>query len=253
VSVELVSAAAVALAPAPTDAAARAKWLGDVEQLALALFRSTSKVQEQTELLERCTPITGVIRSVKEVSNRAVISFEPTIGDHEPGTTEDVRTPWLNEPQGAALAELAASLIGVECRMGKWLDEVTTGANKGRRIRMVAWIEPIGQPAAQPATQPESPRPPAEQPAQPEPDRQQQEQQPPPADPTVQRFAELRRLEPASTGEVLRLAKEHLDVGEQTVKGTAASVLRPLAQGATRTPAECKTLWVALCDAVEPF
>jgi len=146
-ALQLLTMAAHAAPPWPTDPAGRQTWLDDVAAMAVQLYRTAAAVDSGIDVLSTCTPITGVIVHVGEVAGRGVITIRPTMGAEadDPSATEDLRTPWLSEPAGARLVEQARSLMGRPCRFGKWYDLVANGPRKGQRVRMCAWIEATGR------------------------------------------------------------------------------------------------------------
>lgn len=162
-AVGLVGAAAAALAPAPSDPAERSRWMVDLTSLATALYRPAQVVEGHLQVLADCRPVRGVILEAKpQVGNkgptgRGLVVIRPTMGEHanDPDATEPMRTPWLNEPRGAALLAQAQALVGVECWFGKWTDAVDAKRKRG----MVEWIEPLAATAA-------AARPPAAEPRQ---------------------------------------------------------------------------------------
>lgn len=244
---EIDVAAAVGLAvtaagTAPTDPMERARWLSDVRSLTVDLYRMAEAVRPDLEVLAQVQPVTGIIRRVSEQSGRAVISFEPTMGNKEPGELEDLRTPWLNTPQGAQLADLARSLIGHHCAMGKWYDDM----GGGRKVRMCAWIEPTGQPAQAPAGRPTQERVVGSPPA----DSAPQTNDRRPADGAHGNVPErgmdepsLFAFTPASSAELTVWAREALDMPEERVREIAGETLRPLEPGTRRSRDELRHLW----------
>ena len=136
----LVAAAAGAAGPCPTEPVARAEWDRTVQETALGLLRLVPSVVERYVVLAACTPITGVITAVDEVSGRGKITIRPTMGTGD-NHTEDFRTAWLSEREGRAMTTLAQSLVGRHCRFGKRLEPTTDGRKK---VRMCEWIEDLG-------------------------------------------------------------------------------------------------------------
>lgn len=133
----LVAAAAGAAGLCPPEPAARAAWERRVIDGAYGLIRLLPVV----EALADCTSVTGVVLSVKEHSGRGVITIRPTIGNPEPGKTEDFRTPFLNDAMGQAMFDQARSLIGHHCRFAKRVEEIEGGRKK---VRMCEAIEDLG-------------------------------------------------------------------------------------------------------------
>jgi hypothetical protein len=271
-SLRLVVAAAQAAGVAPAGASERGAWMAGVRSLAVDLYRLSHDLVPDLEQLAEATAITGVIVEVKDQSGRAVITIRPTMGTHEPDKLEDLRTPWLNEPKGAAMAAQARALIGVQCRFGKFVEAI----DASKKVRMCLWLEPIGAAPASPSAPAPSPRPqapaaPANGESRPAPPAaatpvpaaesaappQPPAPAPPPestADVEAAAFAaELRGFKPASTAQVIDWARRSLGIGPDDVKATAAKVLEPLAEGAVRSRTECEKLWGALIDAWEPF
>ena len=136
----LVAAAAGAAGPCPTEHAARAEWERTVQETAFGLLRLVPAVVDRSVVLAACTPITGVITAVDEVSGRGKITIRPTMGTGD-GQAEDFRTAWLSEREGRAMTTLARSLVGRHCRFGKRLESTKSGQQK---VRMCEWIEDLG-------------------------------------------------------------------------------------------------------------
>lgn len=139
-AVALVAAAAGAAGPCPEETAARAEWERRVGDAAFGLLRLIPAVIERAEVLASCSPVTGVITAVDEVSGRGKITIRPTMGTQD-GTTEDFRTAWLSDREGVAMTTLARSLVGRHCRFGKRLESTRSGQQK---VRMCEWIEDLG-------------------------------------------------------------------------------------------------------------
>lgn len=152
----LITTAAVAAGPAPAGALERAAWLGDVTDLATTLYRKAQEVDAELVVLAEVRVIRGVILTAEAHSSRGLITIRPTMGNHsdDPNATEVLRTPWLNEPRGAALLAQAQALAGTGamCRFGKWNEVIDAGSQKGNKRGMVAWIEAAG---AGPTDQPQ--------------------------------------------------------------------------------------------------
>ena len=136
----LVAAAAGAVGPCPAETAARAEWERLVGDAAFGLLRLVPAVMERAEVLAACSPVTGVITAVDEVSGRGKITIRPTMGSGD-GKPEDFRTAWLSEREGRAMTTLARSLVGRHCRFGKRLESTKSGQ---RKVRMCEWIEDLG-------------------------------------------------------------------------------------------------------------
>lgn len=134
------AAAALVAAAAGSCPADAPDWSAQVRARAFELLRLVPDVVQRAAVLDECRPVTGVILSVKDVSGRAVITTRPTMGTQEDGKTEDFRTPWLNEPDGAAMAARARSLVGHHCRFGKRVE----AAGPDKKVRMCEWIEDLG-------------------------------------------------------------------------------------------------------------
>lgn len=146
-AVTMMSAAVVASPPVPAEPAARARWLGEVGELATALYRQAQNVTREARKLSECFSLPATIVEVTEKSGRGVIKVEPAIGSR--GKYEELRTPWLKEKAGADLFALAKSLVGVRCHLGKYQEPIAS--RPGETASMCAWIEPdVAQPAAAP-------------------------------------------------------------------------------------------------------
>ena len=139
-AVALVAAAASVSGPCPHEPQAQQEWERTVQETAFGLLRLVPSVVERSMVLAACTPITGVITAVDEVSGRGKITIRPTMGTGD-GQTEDFRTAWLSEREGRAMTTLARSLVGRHCRFGKRLESTKTGQQK---VRMCEWIEDLG-------------------------------------------------------------------------------------------------------------
>lgn len=223
-AVDLIAAAVVASPPAPAEPAGRSAWLQGVGDLAVNLYRQAQALDADIAQLAAVQPITGVIVKVEDVKGRGVITLRPTMGrDQE--TTEDLRTPFLNEPRGAALFAQAKALVGATCRFGKFMEQRQDGS--GQKIRMVAWIDALSAPpaATPPPTQGASS---TTQMADP------YRQAPPPApaaptptastaspseafNSTALDLGKLRNLKVRTWDEVLAAANQHFGIGEAQV------------------------------------
>ncbi len=137
-AVALIVAAADVVGACPPGPEARSSWEGEVRTVAFDLLRMVPDVVERAAVLAACHPVTGVIVSVRDVSGRAVITTRPTMGNRD---SEDFRTPWLNEPEGAAMAARARALVGRHVRIGKRIEATADGQ---RKVGMCEWITDLG-------------------------------------------------------------------------------------------------------------
>ena len=223
VAISLLAAAAGATGPRPAEPQAQQEWERTVQETAFGLLRLVPSVVERSMVLAACTPITGVITAVDDVSGRGKITIRPTMGTGD-GHAEDFRTAWLSEREGRAMSTLARSLVGRHCRFGKRLESTKTGQQK---VRMCEWIEELGpdpEASASSGRNPSSAAPAAAGVAAGAPF-------PAPLD-----VAELRRLRPGAMKELLRLANQHLGLDVDKIEHEGLVLLgRPSAGGRTKT------------------
>lgn len=144
--VQLIVAAAGATGPVPTEAAGRGVWLASVTELAADLYRSAQGLGALIEEYDQCKVIPGLVVRVEEHSGRGIVILKPHIGDNQ-DEPERLRTPWLNEPRGAALFAQARALVGQNVRVGKWVEQFKDPRDDGKSKKMVflSWIEPAGR------------------------------------------------------------------------------------------------------------
>jgi len=223
VAISLLAAAAGAAGPRPPEPQAQQEWERTVQETAFGLLRLVPSVVERSMVLAACTPITGVITAVDEVSGRGKITIRPTMGTGD-GKAEDFRTAWLSEREGRAITTLARSLVGRHCRFGKRLESTKSGQQK---VRMCEWIEELGpdpEASASSGRNPSAAAPAAAGVAAGAPG-------PAPLD-----VAELRRLRPGAMKELLRLANQHLGLDVDKIEHEGLVLLgRPSAGGRTKT------------------
>lgn len=147
-AVSLIAAAVVASPPLPRDPLERQGWMAGVSDTAASLYRQAQTLDADIARLAQCRSIPGEIVRVEEVKRRGVITYRSEIGSpaHKaPDGTEQVRTRWLSEPQGAALFAQAQALVGRRCTIGKYIETKTDGS--GHDVAMVAWIDAAAVPA----------------------------------------------------------------------------------------------------------
>ena len=233
-AVSLVAAAASVSGPCPHDPQAQQEWKRTVQETAFGLLRLVPSVVERSIVLAACTPITGVITAVDEVSGRGRITIRPTMGTGE-GKPEDFRTAWLSEREGRAMTAMARSLVGRHCRFGKRLESTKSGQQK---VRMCEWIEELGpDPDSSPTTSPTPPRSSAKRVALARPSGGTV-----PSSRSVLDVAALRRLRPETTTDLHQLAGQHLGLDNATIEQEALKLLGPTPAGG-RTKTQVLRLW----------
>ncbi len=235
-AVSLVAAAASVSGPCPRDPQAQQEWERSVQETAFGLLRLVPSVVERSVILAACTPITGVITAVDEVSGRGRITIRPTMGTGE-GKPEDFRTAGLSEREGRAMTTLARSLVGRHCRFGKRLESTKSGQQK---VRMCEWIEDLGpdpDPDSSPTTSPTPPRTSAKRVALARPSVGAV-----PSSRSAPDVAALRRLRPGTTTDLHQLAGQHLGLDNATIEQEALKLLGPAPAGG-RTKTQVLRLW----------
>jgi len=234
-AVSLVAAAATASGPCPHEPQAQQEWERMVQETAFGLLRLVPSVVERSMVLAACTPITGVITAVEEVSGRGKITIRPTMGTGD-NQTEDFRTAWLSEREGRAMTTLARSLVGRHCRFGKRLESTKSGQQK---VRMCEWIEDLGpDPDSSPTASPTPPSAAAAQRAALGP----RSGGPVPSSRSVLDVAALRRLRPGTMTDLHQLAGQHLGVDDARIEQEALTLLGPAPAGG-RTKTQVLRLW----------
>lgn len=220
-ALRLVTAAATAAGVCPPDPAGTQAWQGRVRDLAVSLFRMVPDVAERCGRLADVFPLPGVILDVREMSGRGVIVVRPEIG--KLGKDENLRTPFLNLPEGRAMFDLAKALVGQRCRFGKRTETFLDENNAPGKMSLCEWIEPLEAAVAPPGAQ-ASPSAPS-----PAPSTVTAPAQATPATGPLDAHAlgELRTRRPASFQSVVDGAAAHLGLDPDEVDREATAMFGP--------------------------
>lgn len=215
----LVTAAAGAAGPCPADPIGAQRWGARVNELAVEMYRMVPTVAQRCGRLAAAEPVMGVIVSVEERSGRGLINIRPTMG-RDQTKLEDFRTPFLNEPRGRAMFDLARALVGHHCRFGKVMEAFSTDEG-AKKMRLCEWIEDLGADPNAPATPRPAARPAQHRPAHSQPPTHHHAGAPAGEGAPAVGSAALRAMNPTTLRELFDLADEHLDISADAVTAMA--------------------------------
>lgn len=264
----LLAAALTAAGPIPVDEAKVPDHLSRVERIAFdladtRLARINDRIALRHEIRTDKREIPARILAVTESKGRAIITFKPYVGTpdqlSDPNFSEEIRTPFLNTPDGNEIYTVAKALIGADARIGKVFEVIENGPKKGQKVRIAAYVDPavsahaevpVDAPAdTTPAPAADTPAPAPAPVAESAPVEEEPFDSPVAPEPAATPEPEAEKV--PTTGAELKAAAEGLGLGVDDIKAVANDLNTEGLIGppsANRPPAEMALIWQRLKD-----